>query len=99
MHFKFPITTYQSRKSLRLCLAVEKLRPWGNIFAVASIAVWTVLVALDSPYADVAMLLLPSFTLSMEWIALFERRAKRTIWACPIEFRSTGKRGYRELAP
>jgi hypothetical protein len=92
VHFKFPITTYQSRKSLRLCLAVEKLRPWGNIFAVASIAVWTVLVALDSPYADVAMLLLPSFTLSMEWIALFERRAKRTIWACPIEFRSTGKR-------
>jgi hypothetical protein len=92
VHFKFPITTYQSRKSLRLCLAVEKLRPWGNIFAVASIAVWTVLVALDSPYADVAMLLLPSFTLFMEWIALFERRAKRTIWACPIEFRSTGKR-------
>jgi hypothetical protein len=56
-------------------LTLEKLRPWGNFFGVASLAAWTVLVALDSPYADLAMLLLLSFTLSVRWIDWFERRA------------------------
>lgn len=58
-------------------LTVEKLRPWGGIFAVATLVLLPVLVALDSPYADVAMLLSFSFTLSVEWIAWFERRAKQ----------------------
>ena len=58
-------------------LTVEKLRPWGLFFAVANLAVWAMLVALDSPYAGLAMGLLLSFTVSIEWVTWFERRAKR----------------------
>ncbi|HET6930721.1 MAG TPA: hypothetical protein VFI45_10415 [Candidatus Acidoferrum sp.] len=56
---------------------LDQLRPWGNFFAIASIAAWTILMAMDSPYEDLAMLLLLSFTVSVEWIAWHERRRKK----------------------
>jgi hypothetical protein len=36
-------------------LTLLKLRPWGSIFVLACMAVWVLLFALDSPYADLAM--------------------------------------------
>ena len=62
---------------VRFCgLTVEKLRPWGNFFAVACLAAWAVLVALDSPYAELAMGLLLSLLVAVHWIGWFERRAR-----------------------
>jgi hypothetical protein len=58
-------------------LTLDKLRPWGSLFVVACMPAWIVLFALDSPYADLAMLLVLSITLFVEWMAWFERRAKR----------------------
>ena len=58
-------------------LTPDKLRPWGHFFAIASMAAWIVLFALDSPFADLAMSLVFSFTLFFEWLAWFERRTTR----------------------
>jgi hypothetical protein len=58
-------------------LTLDKLRPWGRFFLIASMAVWIVLFVLDSPFADLAMELALSLTMFFEWTAWFERRAKR----------------------
>jgi hypothetical protein len=60
-----------------LGLTLEKLDPWGKVFAFLCLAGWVVLKAADSPWESADMLLLLSFILGCEYIARSERRPLR----------------------
>ena len=56
-----------------LKIGLPDLRPWMGFCAVASIIVWIPLLALDSTYEAVPMLIVNSLVLGIWWM---ERRSK-----------------------
>jgi hypothetical protein len=56
-------------------LTLERMRPWGGILVIACMGLWIVLMALDDPRSDFVGSFMVSFSVTVEWIAWFDRRS------------------------